>query len=246
MFNRLTPGRFAGFLALIALAFALVSTALSYTSFVPGTNIDTYKNQLGAIGLSSTLLTLYNATLLIVSALISIRITGMQRGMMIVYWAGLVVAFLLLALDKLTNGNEVFFVVFRAWISQIDYFRDNWYWYTSMLFAGLFGLVLLAFYLPFLLRLNRQTLLLFVLGGILFVVGSFGVDLLSTLLIQDNRYMEVSQQTALMVAGLNGLESLVETLSSVAFFYALLKYHLMRDSLVDSSAFRIRQGGVYS
>ncbi|MCB9455833.1 MAG: hypothetical protein H6671_07605 [Anaerolineaceae bacterium] len=246
MLNRLTPGRFAGFLALIALALALVTTVMSYTSFVPGTDIDTYKNQLGAIGLSSTVLTLYNATLLIGCALISVRITGMHRRAMVIYWAGLVMVFLLLALEKLTNGNEVFFAVFRAWISQIDYFRDNWYWYTSMLFAGLFGLVLLALYLPFLLRLNRQTLLLFILGAVLFVAGSFGVDLLSTLLIQDNRYMEVSQQTALMVSGLNGLESFVETLSSVVFFYALLKYHLRRDSLVDSSVSRIRQDGVYS
>ncbi len=246
MFNRLTPARYAGFLALIALAFALVSTVLSYTIFVPGTDIDTYKNQLGAIGLSSTILTLYNATLLIVCALISIRIAGMRRGVVVVYWAGLFVVFLLLALEKLTNGNEVFFAVFRTWISQIDYFRDNWYWYTSVLFAGLFGLVLLVLYLPFLLRLNRQTLVLFILGGVLFVVGSFGIDLASALFIQDNRYIEVSQQTALLMAALNGLESFVETLSSVVFFYALLKYHLRRDSLEDSSTFRIRQSGVYS
>ncbi|MCB9450806.1 MAG: hypothetical protein H6672_05170 [Anaerolineaceae bacterium] len=211
-------------LILVALVLAVVATVGGYNSFVPGTDIDTYKVQLGQLGQADTLATLYGAALLVGCAALSAWVIRRWRGCITFHWAGLVLVFLLLAVEKITNGNEVFFNAFRDWISQIDYFRDNWYWYTTAMFAGLFGLVFLIIYIPFLIHLNWRARLLFALGGILFVAGSFGIDLASTYFIQDHRYMEVTQQTALIMAGLGGVELFVETLSSIVFLSAIYRF----------------------
>ncbi|MBZ0278888.1 MAG: hypothetical protein K8I60_22270 [Anaerolineae bacterium] len=225
MLSRFAPGRLTLILILIALAVAISGAVISYNSFVPGTDIDTYKLQLGAFGPASAASTIFSAALLVICAILTARITlARQRGCLTIHWAGLVIVFLLLAFEKLTNANEVFFDSFRAWISQIDYFRDNWYWYTTAMFAGLFGLAFVIVYLPFLIHLNWRARLLFALGGILFVLGSFGIDLGSTYFIQDRRYQEVTQQTVLIMALLGGAEIFVEMLSSITFLYALWRF----------------------
>lgn len=213
------PGRLAGWLALLALAFALAAVAADFAGFTPGMDIDAFNYQIATLGKTNILPTAYNAILLSGCAILSLWIARGRR--LTLYWIGLGVIFVLLALEKLTSGNETFFVAFRAWISQIDYFRENWYWYTTALFAGLFGVALAGAYLPFLLRLDRRTRRGLIAGGILLVIGSFGVELAGSAFIQVEHGAALGQQTALLLSALDGMELLIETLSSVVFFHTL-------------------------
>jgi hypothetical protein len=127
------------------------------------------------------------------------------------YWLGLALIFIFLAITKDTALHESLAKPLRSAlnISKIQFY------------AWAYGIVIVIFpvlYLKFLLGLPRRTLLLLAIGGSAFVVGAFGLDLIVAYLGKSINHHAVAY------IGLATLEEVLEMGGVIVFVYALLSY----------------------
>lgn len=205
------PGKVARFLLVLAVGFTLAHIAGQLAEVRPG----------GTFGLflfdpsrAQSIPRFYSAiTLLLCSGLFS-TIAVAKKGdgtRSFLYWLGLALIFLFLAITKITAVHESLSAPLRS-IFNIS--KIQFYVYTY----GIVLLVLPVFYLKFLLNLPRRIMLLLFIGGSTFIMGAFGLDLVVAYLGKS-----IDHHTMTYI-GLTSLEELTEMSGVILLVYALLSY----------------------
>ncbi len=128
------------------------------------------------------------------------------------YWYGLAVIFLLLAIDEYTDIHARIFEPVRSHLKAIGLVSYAWLLvYVPLLLA------MLLIYRRFLTRLPKPTVKLFILSGVVYLVGAIGINLIG------DQYT-YHERDALSYSVFYTFEELCEMLGIVIFIYALLKY----------------------
>ncbi|MBL3598267.1 MAG: hypothetical protein JMN25_00185 [gamma proteobacterium endosymbiont of Lamellibrachia anaximandri] len=129
------------------------------------------------------------------------------------YWYGLAVIFLLLAIDEYTDIHNRIFEPVRSHLKAIGMISYAWLLvYVPLLLA------MLLIYRRFLTRLPKQIAKLFILAGVVYLVGAIGINFIG------DQYTYSERRVAVSYAVIYTLEELCEMLGIIMFIYALLKY----------------------
>jgi hypothetical protein len=206
----LKPGKVAQFLLILSVGLILAGIA--------GQLVETRQGTLWLFSSDSNqelaILRFYSAAMLIFCSGLLFIIAMAQKGANgsgFLYWFVLALIFLFLAITKETALHESLAVSLRTAlnISKLQFY------------AWTYGIVVVIFpvlYLKFLLSLPRRTMLLLMLGGTVFLVGAFGLDLIVAYLGQS-----IDHHTVAYI-GLSALEDALELGGVIVLVYALLSY----------------------
>jgi hypothetical protein len=152
--------------------------------------------------------------LLFASTLLSIiAISHKRTGASYASWLGLAIIFGYLAIDEIASIHERLGLLIKASLNTSGILFYTWVIpYSAAL------LVFMITYFKFLLRLPKETMILFITSGTIFVSGALGFELLSGL------YATASGTKDLTYALLYTCEEFLEMLGIAVFIYSLLKY----------------------
>lgn len=89
------------------------------------------------------------------------------------YWLAISVIMLLMSIDETASFHESFITLLDGWAPHSDYFHFAW-----VLLGIPFVILFALFSVPFLLRLNGRTAVLFVIAGALFVFGALVMEMI--------------------------------------------------------------------
>ena len=207
----LKPRKVARFLLVLAVGFTLAHIAEQLAEIHLGRTFGLFLFDLDQ---EQSIPRLYSAVMLLLCSGLLLTIAVAKKGDNIhsfVYWLGLALIFLFLAIAENTAIHESLAAPIRSALkmSKIQFY------------AWAYGILLVIFpvvYLKFLLSLPRRTMLLLAVGSFAFVAGAFGLDLVVAYL--GNSF---GHQTVAYI-GLATLEGVLEMAGIVVFVYALLLY----------------------
>lgn len=131
------------------------------------------------------------------------------------HWIGLAIIFVFLGIDEAIALHEEIgdFVEDQKWVDAEGFLYFAW--------VVPYGILLVLFavsYLKFVLALPRQTMILFVCAGLIFIGGAMGIEVFSA------READLHDTDTLLYSVLYTVEELCEMIGIVIFCYALLRY----------------------
>lgn len=131
------------------------------------------------------------------------------------HWIGLAIIFTFLSLDEAIALHEEIgdFVEEHEWVEAEGFLFFAWVAPYGIL-LGLFAIS----YFKFVFALPRQTMILFLGAGIIFVSGAMGIEAISA------READLNDTDTLLYTVLYTVEELFEMVGIVIFSYALLRY----------------------
>jgi len=205
---QLRPGKVAQFLLILSVGFILAGIAGQLVETRQGRTFISDSNQ------ELDILRFYSAVTLLLCSGLLFTIAMAQKAAKnsgFLYWVVLALIFIFLAITKETGLHESLAVSLRAALnmSKIQFY------------AWAYGIVVIVFpalYLKFFLSLPRRTMLLLILGGTVFLMGAFGLDLIIAYLGRSIYHHTVAY------IGLSALEDALEMGGVIALVYALLSY----------------------
>lgn len=207
----LKPKKAARFLLVLAIGFTLAHIAGQLAEVHLGRTFGLFLFDLDR---EQSIPRFYSAvTLLLCSGLLLIIAVAKKRDdtRSFLYWLGLALIFLYFAIAENTAIHETVAAPIR---SAINISKIQFY-------AWVYGISLIIFpavYLRFLLSLPRRTMLLFAIGGSVFVAGAFGLDLVAAYLGNSSGHHTVAY------IGFATAEEVLEMAGIIVFVYALLLY----------------------
>jgi hypothetical protein len=142
------------------------------------------------------------------------------------YWKFLSVIFLFLAADEFASIHEDLIEPARAWISRSSIDSDYLYfaWFIPYIFLVL---VVGSVVFRFILRLPRHTRVLFIIGGVIFLTGAVGFEMISGKYWAEQGWpIHGTEDVDLSYALLTTAEELLEMIGIVVFIYGLMTYYL--------------------
>ena len=159
--------------------------------------------------------TFYSATAILCSSLLLffITFTHKSNGCRYLGWMGLAVIFLFLSIDEISSIHERLTKLVRAFLDTSGLLFSAW-----VIPYGLVVIIFVAAYLRFLIRLPKNIMFLFVLSGMIFVLGAIGLELL-----EGNHY-ELYGSADVTFAVFYTIEEFMEMLGIALFIYTLLSY----------------------
>ena len=159
--------------------------------------------------LYSTVAMLFCAALLAIIA----RSNWKKRDHWRMYWLGLVVMFLFLAVDEGVGLHEYLSNIFEEFMEA-----EGLLYFLWVVPYGIATVIVGLIYLRFVLHLPKPTKRLFVAAGLIFLMGAIGIEMLSA--------QEVDRHSTYTITYclLYTVEELFEMLGIVLFIYALLSY----------------------
>lgn len=159
--------------------------------------------------------TLYSTFILFVNSLLFliIALSRKQNGTDYVAWLGLMFGFFYLSLDEILGIHERLDHMIRAVFDM-----SGVLYYAWVIPYGVIAAVVGVIYLPFLLKLPKKIRILFVVSGIVYILGAIGFEMLGGM--QDEQFGEEN----LFYAVLYTFEELLEMLGASLFVYSLLAY----------------------
>jgi hypothetical protein len=131
----------------------------------------------------------------------------------VISWTVLALLFVCLSLDEAIMIHEMVDTAMVSWFDTTGIFYFAWV-LPGILFVAIVALV----NIKFLLHLDRQTRLLFIASGALFVGGAIGMELFAGVVVEKYGVASV-RHTAVQ-----SVEESLEMLGVVLFIYALLKH----------------------
>ena len=158
--------------------------------------------------------TWYSSTLLLISSLLLGVIAYLKKaanGDYVFHWTLLALIFLFMSIDDSAELHERL-NFFQIYIGGIK-LKYSW-----ILFGAVFVFIVFLLYFRFIFKLPSKIRNLFILSGILFVLGAIGLELIGwthKALFFQGKYLWIIIST---------LEESLEMLGTVIFIYALLKY----------------------
>lgn len=126
------------------------------------------------------------------------------------YWLGLSAIFLYLSLDELLRIHENLSPLAEKFLSESPYIG----WWVPV---GIILLPLSLIYLRFVFNLQKRTRYLFIISGLIFILGAVGFEILGSIALETNG-------RDITYAILYTIEELLEMLGIVIFIYALVSY----------------------
>ena len=142
------------------------------------------------------------------------------------YWKFLSVIFVLLAIDEFGGLHESMIQPLRRMMDQASFDSDYLYFAWFIPYTVLV-LVLGLLFVKFLFRLPSATRLVFILGGIIFLSGAVGMEMVGGKYWAAQGWaIDGSDKVDLRYALIITLEELLEMVGIVIFVYALAKYYL--------------------
>ena len=159
--------------------------------------------------------TFYSATAILCSSLLLffITFTHKSNGCRYLGWMGLAVIFLFLSIDEISSIHERLTKLVRPLLDTSGLLFSAW-----VIPYGLAVIVFVAAYLRFLIRLPKNIMFLFILSGMIFVLGAVGLELL-----EGNHY-ELHGSADVTFAVFYTIEEFMEMFGIVLFIYTLLSY----------------------
>jgi hypothetical protein len=134
-------------------------------------------------------------------------------------WGVLMLVFFFLALDEFAVIHERFDKPTQNFIEQSKFFNTSRVMFYAWVIPYLIGVALFVIaYWKFLFRLPRKTMILFIISGLIFVLGAVGVETISG--IYDNLYGCRNVTYSLLYT----FEETLEMSGIALFIYALLQY----------------------
>lgn len=130
------------------------------------------------------------------------------------YWLGLAAIFLFLAIDEFAGIHEKFNDPLKSLFDTSFVFGYAWV-VPYAIFVSIFVLG----YLKFSLTLPRQTFLLFLLSGSIYVLGAIGLEILG-----NYQFSQYGNRTNIPYIILASIEEIMEMVGILIFLYALLTY----------------------
>lgn len=197
------------FLTIILLVINLLGIFLRYQlnhdyvmGLIPLFNFDTEKN----------IPTLYSSFILILSAILLafIATEHKRKGDPALLWFILSAIFIFLSIDEMSSIHENLIEPVRATLNT-----SGLLYYAWVIPYGGAVLVFLALYLGFIMRLQPNIRLLFILSGAIYVTGAIGFELIGGL--QASLYGQKNVVYALITTS----EELLEMVGIALFIYAL-------------------------
>jgi hypothetical protein len=158
----------------------------------------------------SSFLLLFSAVLL---ALIA-KERFIQKDSYARHWVGLSIIFLYLSLEEASRLHDVVSIALRAALNLEGFFYSGW-----KIIVILLLLVLMGFYYKFLWELPRDTKILFILSGTLYIWSALGMETAGWFL-----WGKDAANWGIINGILVTLEELFENVAIVIFIYSLLKY----------------------
>jgi hypothetical protein len=153
-------------------------------------------------------------SLLFASILLSIiGISHKRNSSAYLYWYGLAFIFLFLSIDEAMAIHEPLGRIIRGLLHTSGLLYLAW-----VIPYGIALMIVFIVYLKFLKRLPKNTMILFVVSGTIFVGSAIGFELLG------GRYLELHGSNNLMYSLLYTCEEFLEMLGIVIFIYSLLSY----------------------
>ena len=173
--------------------------------FVPLFDFDTEKN----------IPTLYSSFALIGCSilLLIIAVTHKRRGSSYLSWFNLAVIFLILSIDETVCIHERLLDPIRETFNTSGLFYYPW-----VIPYGVAVLVFSALYFRFLINLQKEVMILFIVSGVTYVSGAIGFEMISGL------QADLHGTNNLTYSFITTAEELLEILGITIFIYALLIY----------------------
>lgn len=158
------------------------------------------------------------------------------------YWKLLSVVFAFLALDEFASLHEYMIQPLRNMMDQSSY--DSDYLYFAWFIPYVVILLILTIALSrFFLKLPRQTRWLFILGGIVFLLGAVGMEMVGGKYWATQGWaIDGSDSVDVRYALIVTLEELLEMLGIVIFIYALTLYYLKEQKREHTVVLKIDDG----
>jgi len=128
-------------------------------------------------------------------------------------WLGLGVVFLFLSIDEIASIHERAIPVFRNEFDLSGVFYFSW-----IIPYGIGLIIFLMLYVPFLIKLPRQTMKWFILSGAIFVSGAIGVEFLEGIHVETNGFGSPYYTVLYTV------EESLEMIGIAFFIYTLMTY----------------------
>ena len=126
---------------------------------------------------------------------------------------GLAVIFLFLSIDEISSIHERLTKLVRALLDTSGLLFSAW-----VIPYGLAVIVFVAAYLRFLIRLPKKIMFLFVVSGMIFVLGAVGIELL------EGHHYELHGSADVTFAVFYTIEEFMEMFGIALFIYTLLSY----------------------
>lgn len=159
--------------------------------------------------------TYYSALVILLNGILLLIIAFHTRQKKLKFkpWLGLGVVFVFLSLDEMLSIHEQLWMPTQQLLNTTGFFYFAWY-----IPYGILLLILLLMYIKFLLNLPKRTLQMFVLAGLVFVLGAIGFEAIS------GKVSELHGQGNLLYSLWYSIEELFEMIGMLIFLYALLDY----------------------
>jgi hypothetical protein len=129
------------------------------------------------------------------------------------YWLGLSILFLYLSIDEFLMIHERTSILIQEMLNTSGYLYYAW-----VIPYGLISVIITFSYKNFLKDLPRKIMILFVVSGLIFVVGSISFEMLA------GKHVEVHGKNTITNYILSTSEEYFEMFGVVLFIYALLLY----------------------
>lgn len=159
--------------------------------------------------------TLYSSSALMIASvlLLVIAATHKSLGSSHFAWLGLALVFLFLSIDESAGIHERFGPPVRNLLGATGLLYRAW----VVPYAAALAIFVVA-YFKFLIDLPRQTMILFLVSGCIFIAGAMGFEMLG------GWYYEIHGRDNYFFSFLYTCEEFLEMLGVVIFIYALLSY----------------------
>lgn len=159
--------------------------------------------------------TIYSSIALLFSSilLLFIALTSKRLKSSYIPWFGLSLIFLFLSIDETFLIHERF----------VDPLRDNFgasgiFHYAWVIPYGIALIIFLIAYTKFLFSLPRDTMILFIVSGAIFVSGAIGMEMI------EGSYAILYGKETILYAVMYTIEEFLEMFGIVLFIYTLLSY----------------------
>jgi hypothetical protein len=209
--------RVTRFFAAIVLGLGLAHLAGQISTFALGHSYLFGLVPLFDVGREANVPTLYSSLALLFCAtlLALIAYASKHRGQRnAIYWLGLAVIFLLLAVDETAALHERLIEPVRTALNLSGYLYFAW-----VVPAGLALIAFLLAFAKFIIQLPGRTRFLFILAGAIYVTGAIGFELLGA-----QQFEIYGHAKTVPYAILVTIEELLEMMGVVVFIHALMTY----------------------
>jgi hypothetical protein len=166
----------------------------------------------------------YSSLILLFSSILLFVITfyrKIEKNRNYKYWLGLALIFLFLSFDENASIHELIIKVYWKFFEPSDF--DNYVWLIPY---GVLVFLLMLAYWKFIFSLPRKTYSLFILSGILYVLGALGMEVAGSMYVGVSWYQPIDwgHRADYTYYLISTVEESLEMFGVVTFIYALLSY----------------------